>query len=133
MAHKISIIDAAHQGRVEEVRVLMQGHTEEHNSAALRWAAVGGHIECVTLLIPVSNLKDDNSLPLQWACQNNDQACFDLCDVSDPQAALNYLQTRAGPGQDLRLLRERIEVQRQKNVLDNAVCSTQRPNVVRKM
>lgn len=196
MTYKISkselLIDAARGGRVEDVRVLMKGCPRDQKSVALRRAAEFGHVECVKLLIPVSDPKDldsdalrvaahnghaqcvkalipvsdpknghsvalvsaamnkhaecvrmligvsepqtDNSRALQWACFNNDQICFDLlCDVSDPQAALNYLQTRVGPGQDLRLLRERIEVQRQKNVLDSAVCSTYAPTPLRRI
>lgn len=197
MIHKTSkstcFLDAACQGRVEDVRVLMKGRTKDEKSKALRWAAVGGHVECVILLIPVSNPKafssdalrvaayhghvecvkalipvsdpkasdsvalvaatknrhiecvrlligvsnpkDFNSEALQYACLNNDQDCFDLLyDVSDPIAALNRLQKNSGVcDANMRLLKERLEANRQNGVIAHAVGSVQSAHSTRKM
>lgn len=187
------LIDAARQGRLEDVRVFMKGCPREQKGVALRRAAEYGHVECVKLLIPVSNPKDlnsdalrlaaqnghaecvkllipvsdpynqcsvalvcaalnrhaecvrllvdvsqpksDNSRALQWASFNNDPICFDLLyDVSDPQAALNCMcDDLENPGPVTRLLRERMETERQRLVITRAVSAPHHPHVVRKM
>ena len=61
----------------------------DNNSAALRWAAEGGHIECVKLLLPVSNPKDLDSQALQTAVIHGHTECIKLLlPVSDYPLAL---------------------------------------------
>lgn len=127
---------AAHNGHAECVRVLIPVSDPNNNdSVALVSAAMKRHAECVRLLIDVSSPKSDNSRALQWASFNNDQACFDLLyAVSDPQVALSCLLDEIEkPESATRLLRERMEMERQRLVINKAVCSTHNPNVVRKM
>ncbi len=118
---------AARGGHVECVKLLIPvSDPATDDSVALVGAAMNGHLECVRLLIPVSHPKDDNSLPLQWACQNNDRACFDLLyPLSDPQAALqNLAKDPDRPAQNMWLLKERMDMERQNSVLSNVVGST---------
>jgi len=89
MTHKISksdrLIEAAREGRLEDVRVFIKGCPREQKSVALRRAAEYGHVECVKLLLPVSNPKDLNSDALRLAAQNGHAECVKLLiPVSDP-------------------------------------------------
>lgn len=117
---------AARGGHVECVKLLIPvSDPATDNSVALAAAAMNGHLECVRVLLPVSNPRDNNSLSLQWACQNNHLACFDLLyPFSDPVAALKILRKHLErPETSVRLLRERIEAERQHTVLANAIGS----------
>lgn len=127
---------AAHNGHTECVRALIPvSDSDNYDSVALVSAAMKQHPECVRLLIGVSNPKADNSRALQWASFNNDQTCFDLLyEVSDPQAALNcLLDELENPEPATRLLRERMDIERQRLTIINAVCSTHNPNGGRKI
>lgn len=59
----------------------------EGNSAALRWSAAFGHIDCLEYLIPVSNPRAIDSMALQWAAKHGHPRCVEaLLAVSNPCA-----------------------------------------------
>lgn len=60
------------------------------NSALLRHAAECGSMECVKLLLPLSNVKAQDSDALFWSIHYENDALFDLLlPLSDLDAALN--------------------------------------------
>lgn len=77
--------EAAKQGNVGEVRRLIPiSHCADWNSHPLINAVRGEHVECVRLLIPVSNPKDYNTA-LVFACGRDSVECVKLLlEVADP-------------------------------------------------
>jgi ankyrin repeat protein len=77
-------------------------------SAALSAAAKGGHMECVRLLIEVSDPTDGNSRALQLAARRGCAECVKLLiPVSDPLAGDSYalqLAARGGHVECVKLL-----------------------------
>lgn len=59
----------------------------DNDSAALRWAAAGGHVECVTLLLPVSEPAANDSQALVWAAMAGSTECvrvlLPFCEVEE--------------------------------------------------
>lgn len=74
------LIEAAEQGNTEEVmRLLALANPKYMNSEALWRAAWGGHTECVTLLIPVSETRAESTAsPLYAAVAKNNVECVRL-------------------------------------------------------
>jgi len=85
---------AAEHGHTECVRLLIPvSNPKDQYSSALQLAARHGHTQCMELLIPVSNPKEHNSYALQEASSNGHLACVELLyPVSEPAVALQQLQ-----------------------------------------
>jgi len=79
---------AANNGHVQCVELLIPvSNPKALGSKALGWAAENGHWECVELLIPVSDPKDRHSDALQVAAHEGHSRCVELLiPVSDPKA-----------------------------------------------
>jgi ankyrin repeat protein len=79
---------AAEAGHVECVRLLLPvSEPMANESCALRRAASGGHVECVRLLIPVSEPLARQSYALRWAAEKGHADCVALLlPASDPLA-----------------------------------------------
>lgn len=61
---------AAENGHVECVELLLEvSDAKEQNSLALRLAAENGHAECVKVLLPASDAKAEEFLALRWAVE----------------------------------------------------------------
>lgn len=89
MTHTISksdrLIDAARNGRTEDVRQLMKGCPRDQRNSALRRAAEYGHMECVQALIPVCDPKHWDSDALRLAALGGYEKCVELLiPVSEP-------------------------------------------------
>lgn len=66
---------------------LLQKDSTEDLQEALEWAAIGGHPECIKILIPLCNPKAHDSFALRAAALNGHPACLALLiPASDPQA-----------------------------------------------
>ncbi|TBV69747.1 ankyrin repeat domain-containing protein [Pseudoxanthomonas winnipegensis] len=97
-----ALVNAARDGNAHVVQELLnEGKANPlwRNCEALFVAASAGHLECVKLLIPVSEAKVNDSAPLRWAAHNNHLDCVQvLIPVSDPKAdhslALQYAAQR---------------------------------------
>lgn len=73
------LFDASRKGHVECVRLLIPvSNTKALDSRALRGAALAGHAECVRLLAPVSNSSDDEFAALTSAASNGHAECVKL-------------------------------------------------------
>lgn len=84
------LLDASDQGNTAEVQRLISISDPALNNEALRRAAAHGHVECVKMLIPVSNPKHNDSSALQWAAANGYVACVkELIPVSEPKTHNN--------------------------------------------
>jgi len=84
------LLNAADQGNTAEVQRLISISDLAFNNEALRRASAHGHVECVKMLIPVSNPKHNDSSALQWASANGYVACVkELIPVSEPKAQNN--------------------------------------------
>lgn len=68
------INDAAQCGNCERLSTLLHG-VSLPNDYALGLAAIGGHVECVKLLIPVSTIDVKKTMAFRWAAQNNHVEC----------------------------------------------------------
>ena len=81
--------EAAHNGHAGCVSLLIPvSDPKANNSEALREAALNGHAECVKLLIPFSDPKAHNSQALRRAARSGHAECVKLLiPVSDPKAA----------------------------------------------
>ena len=79
---------AAAHGHVDCLRLLLPvSNPKAEDFDALRVAAEHGHAECVRLLLPVSDPKAMNSFALQSAAMNGHAQCVRiLLPVSDPRA-----------------------------------------------
>lgn len=64
------INEAAQCGDHERLSTLLQG-VSLPNDYALGLAAIGGHVECVKLLIGVSTIHTKKTMAFRWAAQNN--------------------------------------------------------------
>lgn len=65
---------AAQRGDHERLSTLLQG-VSLPDDYALGLAAIGGHVECVKLLIPVSTIHIKKTMAFRWAAQNNHVEC----------------------------------------------------------
>lgn len=67
--NNFALVQACKDGNLDEVqRLLPMSNPRAHNSAAVRWAGDGGHLEIVRLLAPLSNLQ--SCLAVQAAAIN---------------------------------------------------------------
>lgn len=91
---------AARHGHVECLKILLPlSDARDNESLALRWAATNGHLECVRLLIPASDARDCNSLALRRAAGGGHVDCvLLLLPDFDPTAALEALCEAAKGG-----------------------------------
>jgi hypothetical protein len=83
------LISAARWGNLTALeQALADGaQTRRGDSWALREAALGGHADCVKLLIPVSDPKAHESYALRWAAHEGHADCVALLlPASDPLA-----------------------------------------------
>jgi ankyrin repeat protein len=82
-----------YNGHIECVKLLIPvSNPKDRYSSALQLAARHGHTQCVELLIPVSNPKAHNSYALQEAAVHGHTQCVELLyPVSDPMVALKQL------------------------------------------
>lgn len=69
-----AINTAAACGDHQKLKVLLDGVRLE-DDYALGLAAIGGHVECVKLLIPVSTIHIKKTMAFRWAAQNNHLEC----------------------------------------------------------
>ena len=70
---------ASVNGHAECVKLLIPvSDLKSNDSCALRLASRNGHTECVKLLIPVSNAKDIDSFALRLASENGRTDCVEL-------------------------------------------------------
>ena len=136
---------AAGQGRLGMVETLLPFcDAKENDSLALSWAAEGGHLDVVRVLAPLSGPlgskntisdvvakgradilgfilplclpKYHQSLPLQIACQKNDEVIFNmLYPLSDPDEAL--LAMKSQQNLSTLLLENRIKADKSKKHL----------------
>lgn len=65
---------AATNGNAQQLRSLLIG-VELTDDYALGLAAIGGHVECVRLLIPMSTIHIKKTMAFRWAAQNNHFEC----------------------------------------------------------
>jgi len=83
---------AAQCGDHERLRSLLQGISLP-NDYALGLAAIGGHVECVKLLIPVSTIHVKKTMVFRWAAQNNHVECVkELLAYSTPSSRTKALK-----------------------------------------
>lgn len=69
-----AINDAAAGGDQDQLKKLLEG-VRLTDDYALGLAAIGGHVECVKLLIPVSTIHIKKTMAFRWAAQNNHVEC----------------------------------------------------------
>jgi hypothetical protein len=83
-----ALAEAARHGHLECVQLLIPvSDPKADDSAALRLAAEHGNWECARLLIPVSDPKADHSQTLRWAAEDgHDELVVLLLPLSDPLA-----------------------------------------------
>ena len=83
---------ASYYGHIECIKLIIPlSDPKDNNSFPLRLASQNGHIECVRLLIPVSDPKSNKSLALRIACENGHAECAKLLTpVSDPKTKNSY-------------------------------------------
>jgi hypothetical protein len=65
---------AAKKGDHQLLRTLLNG-VSLPDDYALGLAAIGGHVECVKLLIDVSTIHIKKTMAFRWAAQNNHLGC----------------------------------------------------------
>lgn len=83
------LVRRAKNGDHEGVAIILgrRAHPRLSDSEPLCWAAAEGHVECVKLLIPVSDPKARDSLALSMAADQGHVECVKLLmPVSDPTA-----------------------------------------------
>ena len=125
------LIQAASLGLTEIVSILLPFvNPKDQESWALREAAIGGHAECVKLLLPVSDCGAHHQRVFRETIDRQDQVIFDLIyPYVDPEKALEDME-RSGSWTDkeLRMLRERIDADKTKAILLDAMKDRGQPN-----
>jgi ankyrin repeat protein len=93
-----ALSEAAERGHLECVRLLIPvSDPLADGSRALSEAAENGHVECVRLLIPVSDPLARDSVALRWAAVKGHADCVALLlPASDPLAVGDYGLDAAG-------------------------------------
>lgn len=87
-----AINHAAASGNHQELKILLDG-VRLNDDYALGLAAVGGHVECVRLLIPVSSIHIKKTMAFRWAAQNNHLECVkELLAYSTPSSRTKALK-----------------------------------------
>lgn len=82
----------ATNGNAQQLRSLLMG-VELTDDYALGLAAIGGHVECVRLLIPVSTIHIKKTMAFRWAAQNNHVECVkELLAYSTPASRTKALK-----------------------------------------
>ena len=95
-----NLMYAARRGDAQGVALFLKKATRLQAIDALHAATIGGHAECVEMLIPLSQPKAQNSRALELAAQYGHAECVKvLIPVSDPTAQQSYpLQVAASLG-----------------------------------
>lgn len=76
--NKHPLLQAAETGDCKEVERLIPLSDPGTNSEALITAARMNHVNCVSVLIPVADCKENNSMALQWAARYGHSECVAL-------------------------------------------------------
>lgn len=79
-------------GDHQQLKALLDGvHLADDHALGL--AAIGGHVECVKLLIPVSTIHIKKTMAFRWAAQNNHLECVnELLAYSTPSSRTKALK-----------------------------------------
>lgn len=118
----LPILKAAYYGHVDCVKLLIPVTEKTWIHSALSVAVERNNIECVKLLMRACDPKERNSLPLQLAAEHNNEECIALLyDVSDPVQALKTLLSRTSNRNHWSVLKQRLDDERLRDVLSNEV------------
>lgn len=158
-----TLLLAAQLGHTQCVQLLIPvSNPKESDYQAFRAAIMGGHLECVKLLVPKNNERiirgiqsavtydqanviqflltrvpphTDHSWALKHACkgQPNPEVVDLLYDKSDPEAVVLALESEMNAQEGLSLLRARMKIDDEKDILEKAVVNSDTPSKKRKM